>query len=233
MRTPHNKDYPDCNDRERVLREQDPEALAGLERHAQTCAECAEELRAWKQISEAASGMRRNWESPLLWPRIERALAAESVAVRRQDSKPWTLSGAWAGWLLDWRRWQVAAAFLAVFGLSLWGASRWLRRPSMVATPDDQRRLLTEQALNAVEKSQAAYEASIQKLAAVAAPKVESPATPRLESYREKLLLLDQAIADCRAQIALNRANPDLRRELLSVYGEKQRTLEQLVREER
>ena len=230
MRTPDYKDRPDCpdcKDRDRVLREQDPEALAALERHAETCAECAEELRAWNQISDAARGMRRNWESPLLWPRIERALAAESVAVR-PGSKRWT----WTASLFDWRRWQVAAAFAAVLGLSVWGASRWLRRPSVVVTSNDQRRLLTEQALSDVEKSQAAYEASIRKLAAVAAPKIESPATSRLESYREKLLLLDEAIAECRAQIAQNRGNADLRRELLSVYGEKQRTLEQLVREE-
>lgn len=230
MRTPDYKDRPDspdCKNRERVLREQDPEALAALERHAQACAECAEELRARKQISAAARGMRRNWESPLLWPRIERALVAESVAAG-QGSKRWT----WTGWFLDWRRWQVAAALAAVLGLSVWGASRWLHRPSVAVTSHDQRRLLTEQALTDVEKSQAAYETSIRKLAAVAAPKIESPATPRLESYREKLLLLDEAIAECRAQIAQNRGNPELRRELLSAYGEKQRTLEQLVREE-
>ena len=49
---------------------------------------------------------------------------------------------------------------------------------------------------------------------------------------REQLATLDEAIADCRAQIARNRANPELREELLSIYREKQRTLELLIREE-
>lgn len=230
----------DCKDRERVLRGQDPQELAELERHAQTCAECAGELREWNELSAAARAMRRGWESPSLWPRIERALEAAQESARagpRRWGRAWGRSRAWgttAGWGIAWRQWQVAAALFVVLGLSVWGASRWLLRSSAPVAPvtsEDQRRLLTEQALSEVEKSQAAYEASIRKLAAVAAPKIAAPATPRLESYREKLLLLDEAIADCRDQIATNQANPELRRALLSMYHEKQMTLEQLMQE--
>jgi len=50
--------------------------------------------------------------------------------------------------------------------------------------------------------------------------------------YREKLLLLDSAIAECRARIDRNRFNALLRRELLSLYQEKQHTLQQVMKEE-
>jgi hypothetical protein len=52
-------------------------------------------------------------------------------------------------------------------------------------------------------------------------------------SYREKLTLLDTAIAECRAQVERNRHNAHLRRELLDIYAEKQRTLQQVLQEEK
>jgi hypothetical protein len=51
-------------------------------------------------------------------------------------------------------------------------------------------------------------------------------------SYREKLLLLDSAIAECRDRIDRNRFNARLRRELLSLYQEKQLTLQQVMKED-
>ena len=217
----------DCKDREQVLREPDTESMQALERHAQTCARCARELRMLNQISEAARGMHRTWESPRLWTEIEQALNAEAQAAHQERSgRPLgTLGGAW-------RRWQIVAALATVLVVSGLAAWRLAHRPVAPIGPEVQRRLLTEQAVREVEKSEAAYVASIQKLSALAAPKLQSPKTPLLQSYREKLLLLDDAIAECRAQAEQNRGNPELEQELLSMYQEKQRTLEQLIREE-
>ena len=53
-----------------------------------------------------------------------------------------------------------------------------------------------------------------------------------LVNYRERLTVIDAAIADCRAQIERNRFNTHLRKELLSIYKQKQRTLQELVGEE-
>ena len=50
-------------------------------------------------------------------------------------------------------------------------------------------------------------------------------------AYREKLQLLDSAIAELRGQIEQNRFNTHLRRELLAMYQEKQRTLQDLTKE--
>jgi hypothetical protein len=65
------------------------------------------------------------------------------------------------------------------------------------------------------------------------APTLEAPRSPLLLSYREKLMLIDAAIGECRAQVEKNRFNAHLRRELLSIYQEKQRTLEQVLEEEK
>ncbi len=82
-----------------------------------------------------------------------------------------------------------------------------------------------------MERSETRYAASIDRLARVAGPLIAKPDTPLLASYREKLQLLDAAIADCRNEIERNRFNAQLRQELLSIYREKQRTLEELMGE--
>jgi hypothetical protein len=66
----------------------------------------------------------------------------------------------------------------------------------------------------------------------VAETKVEEAGSPLMMSYREKLLVLDSAIAECRARIDRNRFNARLRRELLSLYQEKQHTLQQVMKED-
>ena len=50
-------------------------------------------------------------------------------------------------------------------------------------------------------------------------------------NYREKLDVLDSAIAELKSSIDQNRFNTHLRRELLAVYKEKQRTLQELMKE--
>ncbi len=84
-----------------------------------------------------------------------------------------------------------------------------------------------------VERAQAAYEQAIDKLAAEAKPELENPATPVEASYREKLLVLDSAINDLRAQAGMNPSNAHLRQQLLAMYQEKQQTLQEILEEKR
>ncbi len=79
--------------------------------------------------------------------------------------------------------------------------------------------------------SEQAYLRSIQKLSGLAQPPAPTEESVLLASYGEKLQLLDAAISDCRAHIQLNRFNTHLRRELLSIYQEKQNTLQELLKE--
>jgi hypothetical protein len=169
-------------------------------------------------IARAARGLRREWDSPDLWPRIEAALAAEVEAARRRRRSPGP-----AAWLT-----LAAAAAALVLGLAV-----LLRvRAPETAAPDAPRRLLSERALREVERSEGDYVRSIEALSRLAEPRVEEPESPLMMSYREKLVVLDSAIAECRARIDRNRFNARLRQELLSLYQDKQRTLQQMIEEE-
>jgi hypothetical protein len=61
---------------------------------------------------------------------------------------------------------------------------------------------------------------------------LQAAESPLLVNYREKLLVLDSAIAECRAQLDQNRFNAHLRRELLSIYQMKQAALTEVLQEE-
>ena len=80
-----------------------------------------------------------------------------------------------------------------------------------------------------VEKKEAAYEEAIDKLDAQARPQLDKASTPLMASYREKLQVLDSAIADLKSQAGINPANGHLRRQLLAMYREKQDTLEEIL----
>jgi hypothetical protein len=215
-----------CKDLDRILENAEPADLAALEQHAQGCAACARELSAWNDISAAARTMQQTWESPALWPRIERALTAQMEA-RAQRAPRWNFSALWQTCV---RQWQMAAAVLVLAVLTVSGAWLLLHRSGRALPPDNS--LLTKSAVDQVERAEAAYVKAIDNLAAQAKPKLENPATPLVASYREKLLVLDAAIADLRATVEGNRANAHLRNELRSLYEDKQKTLEAVMKEE-
>ncbi len=219
----------DCKDLERVLREQEPAEMSALAQHAKDCAACRAELEAWNEISVAAGTLQRREENPRLWANI-RARLEEAARVEQESRARWSWAWLWHGFAAHW---QLAAATLALVAITVTGA--WLlthRAPVGPATEDAQRRLLTDQALKETETAEAVYVQSIEKLAALAQPKLAKADTPLVVNYREKLLLLDAAIADCRRQTDANKYNAHLRRELTSMYQEKQRTLEEVLREE-
>jgi hypothetical protein len=208
-----------CNDRDRIFADGAPEDWAALETHAATCATCAEELRAWKSLSTAAAELRDYSEDPVLWQRIRRSLAEE--AGRREHRWNWRSLVP----RLDFT-WQAAA--VSAFALLLLISGAWFFRPQK--TDRAQSPLLKTKALTDVESAEAAYVAAIDKLAIEAKPQLDS-AAPLMASYREKLLLLDSAIDDLRAQTGMNPSNAHLRYELLAIYQEKQRTLEEILEE--
>jgi len=213
-----------CNDRDSIFEDGTPRQWAALEAHAATCAACAEQLRAWKSLSLAASQMRDYAPSPALWPRIEGALIAGAANPNR--SSWWDRSSAWLGFRLSW---QFAAA--AAFALLLLASGGWLtRRPF---SDPHQNPLLRNRALGEVERAEGAYVQAIDKLAVDAKPQLENPETPLLANYREKLQVLDSAIEDLRAQTGQNPSNAHLRYQLLAMYQEKQRTLEEILEAKR
>ena len=74
---------------------------------------------------------------------------------------------------------------------------------------------------------------AIDKLAADAKPQLDSPTSPLMASYREKLVVLDSAIEEMREEAGRNPSNAHLRYELLAMYQEKQETLREVLETKR
>jgi hypothetical protein len=226
-----------CEDLEFVLRRQDPELLEALTDHAQSCPTCHEELKRWNEISSAAVSLKKQWESPALWPTIAQALAAEAHT-RNGRISPASAIGVERARRLRmflWDNWQPVAAALLLSAVSLSSAWMLLRNPSapeiQLAVPRENQ-LLTGQTVRQIERAETAYLQSINKLSKLVEPRIEQPSSPLLASYREKLMMIDAAIDECRAGVEQNRFNAHLRLELLSIYREKQHTLQQVAQEQ-
>lgn len=215
----------DCSDFEKALA-RGADSILALETHAAACEDCRKRLRLWKEISESAPALRKTWESPDLFPRIARTIASASPRSAGDSARPRQR--------FVWLPIAAAASLfaLSMIGLYVFKPGESARDPiSNLRVPLEP--LMSEATLNDVEAAEARYLESIEKLSRPARARLESPETSLLAAYREKLQLLDSAIAECRNQIEQNRFNTHLRRELLAMYQEKQRTLQDLMKEAR
>jgi hypothetical protein len=191
-----------CSDLERAL--EHAELMPDARAHAELCAGCRYQLYLWSEISRTAPELHQQWESPGLWPRIEERLSAE--APRRGRAPAW--------------RWAAAAAAVVLVEVTL--SHPWRRQ----TTPPNGA-LLTDEALAEVQQAESAYARSIARLSALAQKDLEKSSSPLAAAYREKLQVLDSAIADLRANIENNRYNTYLQTELAALYKEKQNTLKE------
>ncbi len=213
----------ECGDLERALAVS--ELMPEAREHLKHCAACRREYRVWNEISSGAKELHEDWESPELWSNIRKRLEAEP--------KPKTQ----LAWWREWKTWAVAASVIVVAGIGLLIFRPWERNVAMSSgsevaqmgqTPQD-RDFLTEQALQEVEKNEAAYRQSIDKLSRLAEQELHKPASAVAVNYREKLLMLDSAISETRANLDHNRFNVRLQTDLADLYREKQQTLKELL----
>lgn len=211
-----------CQDRERILLDGSAEEWSALERHAASCSECAEELRAWKALSVAAEEMRDYQEDPALWSRIESSLR-QNEGRHRLSRGFWERMAFWKEIPLGW---QTALAGALVLVLAVSGGYVFLHRNSPGGEAD---KLLKNSALAEVERTEHEYMKAIDKLAADAKPQLDSPESPLMASYREKLIVLDSAIDELREEAGRNPSNAHLRYQLLALYQEKQETLRDVL----
>ena len=197
-----------CENLDNLLLEGDTFSMRIAAQHAEGCESCMERLASWNEISDTARGMQTTWNSDMLWPRIERAIRAE----KRQSRT---------------RLWQIAAAFLIFAAL---GTVAWRANQRMRAAEFDNA-ILRVEAVDQVDAAEKVHVAAIDRMEKLAEPKLEDASTPLMVSYKEKLMLLDDAIVECQANIDRNRQNAGLRKQLLAIYTEKQRTLHEVLRE--
>lgn len=243
-----------CHRSEELLLQGDADAMRGLERHAGRCADCARDLEDWKKLSAAAASLRSRWSSDALWPRIEKSLAGAMDGSEESDARydvpPFDESADREYLLFEQgrrsarERGGIVRSFESRFGgiakmaaaallvLVVGGGSFFVwKRQLNYAPPEFEQWVLQEAALQEVEQAEQKHMASIDRLAELVEPTLGNADTPLMMSYREKLVLLDDAIRECRSQINENRQNAHLRRQLLAIYSEKDRTLRELMKE--
>jgi len=201
----------DCSNLDDLLFDASPLAMRTAEAHAAECPACAAKLEEWNDISNTAQSLHTTWQSDLLWPRIERALREEK---RRSPMRGFS---------------RIAAAALLTVGL---GGTVWFAVREQVHDANFDKKIITMSALDEVEKAEKVHVDAIAKLEKLADAKLEDSETPLMVSYKEKLMLLDDAIADCQANIDRNRQNAHLREQLQAMYSEKQQTLRDVLRED-
>lgn len=199
-----------CSVLDELLLDGSQSAMERASEHAEHCATCAETLVAWNEIGSVARELRVSWESDLLLPRIQRQIQPRRSSRVRQLTK-------------------IAAILLLTAGIAA-TAMHALRTQTRDAAYDEA--LLRVAALDEVEQAERAYTKAIKRMEVIAGTKLENPETPLMVSYKEKLMLLDDAIAECEANIEQNRQNAHLRNQLLAMYSEKQQTLREVLREE-
>jgi hypothetical protein len=198
-----------CNQLDDLLLEGDRFSLELAARHAQSCDTCMQKLAGWNEISVTARELHATWNNDVLWPSIERAIRNERRGTRT-------------------RVWQIAAA---IFLLAALGVTAWIAQRRVHASAFDET-ILRASAVDEVERAEKAHIAAINYLESLTATKLDQPSTPLLVSYKEKLMMLDEAIAECQGAINRNRQNAYLRTQLLTMYSEKQRTLQDVLRED-
>jgi len=205
----------DCSQLEDALREDGPALMAAARAHAESCEACRTQLRSWDELSAAAKQLHEEWESPELWVRIDAALPT-------RRSRFHALNPSRTGW-------RILLSAAAVLLLTV--SSLWLQRRPVAPRPVTaaSRQFLTEQALKEARLSEAAYVRSIDNLAKLAEPVLDQSPSPLMANYREKLTVLDAAIADLKDNLERNRLNARLSTELVSLYHEKQQTLQEVL----
>ena len=175
------------------------------------------------ELSQAARSLHREWPTPDLWP----AIAAEIAAVERAERNTRIKRRVWTALA------TAAALLVAVAGSILVVRDRGTPAdPAIPAVVRSGDRLLSDEALEEVERAETQYIAAIEALATKVVQRGGDTPSPVLANLRERLLVIDAAIADCRAEVERNRFNAHLRRQLLSIYREKRRTLEEILQQE-
>ena len=200
-----------CSNLDDLLFDASPLSMRTAEEHAAQCPACAEKLESWNELSATAHSLRTTWQNDLLWPRIERAL--------KEEKKRSPMRGLW----------QVAAAALLTLGL---GGTVYYTVREQVQDANFDKKIITLSAVDEAEKAEQIHLQAIAKLEKLADAKLEDSESPLMASYKEKLMLLDDAIAECQANIDRNRQNAYLRGQLLAMYSEKQQTLVDVLRED-
>ena len=176
-----------------------------FEAHRQTCDECRVALERDKKLIQEAAQLKINVEVHGLWGRIENELQKESGSIKRLDNYRWV--------------WRIAAVLVLALGIGF--VIRSVNRSADSG-------LLADSALKRVEAQEKAYEAAIDDLEKIIAPKLSSLDQELMLLYRDRLETIDAQIEHCKEALAMNPANAHIRRYLLAALRDKKETLKEI-----
>jgi hypothetical protein len=150
-----------------------------------------------------------------------------------QQARQSALHKPWLERLSFWHNlpmvWQTALAGALVLLMTVTVGFVYVHRHPAPGPVKTYNPLLRDSKVAEVERAERDYMKAIDKLAAEAKPQLDTPDSPLMANYREKLIMLDGAIDELRMHAGQNPSNAHLRYQLLSMYQEKQATLQEVL----
>jgi hypothetical protein len=182
--------------------------LESLKIHIESCDECRKAYQMDEQIMQRARDLNTNLTVPDLWPALENNILKKRTVIHKFKKNKKILYAAAATFLIF--------TTLFIFD-SYWG-------------DHSTDRILSKNALEKVKKAENKYIEAIEELESTAYLNLENTAEPLAQLYRNKLLLIDQQIANCRMALETNPANSHIRRYLMAALKDKRETLEEILK---
>jgi hypothetical protein len=173
----------------------------------ESCDRCRKRYQLDEQILNRSRNLNDNIKIPDFWPDIEESIKKEKTIILKVGTKKKLFYAA-------------AATFLIVTTIWLFNTYQ-KEKPSV--------RLLSEQALENVKKTETAYVDAIANLENLAYDKLDITSEPLAQLYRNKLSLIDRQIENCKNALETNPANSHIRQYLMMALQDKQKTLEEII----
>lgn len=206
----------------------DPAQQRTIERHLEACPGCRALVTDLRSVRAAAFMLDRREPSPLVWSRVQAAVAAESAAGRRVFPTAVRRSFSDGGWPV----WLGAAAALilaTVIGL-LPLMNRNAATNGSTSEPAPEAREVTVESVTAsFEEAEKLYQRAIDDLQTLA-NKDTGELDPQVAAVLQKnLSVIDQAIAESRAALKAQPASTNAQEGLFDALRNKVALLQQTV----
>ncbi len=182
--------------------------LESLKIHMESCGECRRAYQIDERILESAKNLNTNLIIPDLWPAIESNIQKKRTVILKFKKTKKILFAAVATFLI----------FTAI----------WMFNSFRDAKPSA--RILSEEALEKVKKAETNYMEAIDELEDLAYLRLGDRQEPLVQLYRNKLLLIDQQIENCKQALETNPASSHIRKYLMAALKDKRKTLEEILK---
>ena len=180
-------------------------------RHLQHCPSCKQQADEEQKLLSLARSLKEPIEAPFLWNRIEHDLRE-----RKRRS--------WIRLILPERRLASVLRVAAVLVIGMIVGVHFWPRTHIIGNA-----LLSYEALDEVEKREAAYMNAIAELERRAEPRLSVMEPDLAILYANRLAIIDRQIERCKEALAENPANAHIRKYMLAALQDKKETLTKIL----